>query len=232
MENESKGPQEKQPLPLRTVTAAILGFFPLIVTGYLIFLARADQAQLSIILNYMWVIGLVISAWILYLQLNFLEKAVREFNRSSGRINRDITHALILALMLIIIWFAFQAAFPRFTGSDFFLGQISQSPTRLAIFLGLGLFLWALYEELTRALTLNVLWELVKPDWASKAVIAVSAIVFSLAYAYQGWGAMMAALLSGLLLGFFYQNKGRIIPMILAHFILNLAIFALRIFFS
>ena len=232
MENESKGTQEKQPLPLQTVTAAILGFFPLIVTGYLIFLARADQAQLSIILNYMWVIGLVISAWILYLQLNFLEKAVSGFNRSPGRIGRDITQALVLALMLMVIGFTFQAASPRFTGFDIFLGQFSQSPMRLVIFLGPGLLLWALYEELTRSFTLNVLWELVKPDWASKAVIAVSAIVFSLAYAYQGWGAMMAALLSGLLLGFFYQNKGRIIPMILAHFILNLAIFALRIFFS
>jgi len=230
MEYESKGPQEKQPLPLRTVTAAILGFFPLIVTGYLIFLARADQAQLSIILNYMWVVGLVISAWILYLQLNFLEKGVREFNRSSGRINRDITHALILALMLMVIGFAFQAASPRFTGFDIFLGQISQSPTRLAIFLGPGLLLWALYEELTRALTLNVLWELVEPDWAGKAVIAGSALVFALAYAYQGWGTMAAAGLGGLLLGTHYQKKGRFLPLILAHYMLNLFIFIDKFF--
>ena len=231
MEFEPKRPQEKQPLPLRTVTAAILGFFPLIVTGYLIFLARGDQEQLSIIMNYMWVIGLVISAWVLYLQLGFSEKSLVEFNRTPGRVDKDVAQALVLALILIVIRFAFQAASPRFTGFDIFLGQISQSPSNLAIFLGPGLFLWALYVELTRTFTLNALWELVQPDWAVKAVIAVSALVFALAYAYQGWGAMAAAFLSSLLLGFFYQIKGRIIPMILAHFILNLAVFAIRIFF-
>ena len=231
MEYEPKGPQEKQPLPLRTITAALLGFFPLIVTGYLIFLARGDQAQLSIILNFMWVIGLVISAWVLYLQLGFTEKSLVEFNRTPGRIGRDLTYALVLAVMLLLIGFAFQSISPRFSGFELFLKQILQTPSNLAIFLGPGLFLWALYEELTRTFTLDALWELVQPEWAEKAVIAGSALVFALAYAYQGWGAMAAAFLSSLLLGFFYQIKGRIIPMILAHFVLNLAVFAIRIFF-
>lgn len=231
MEFEPKRPQEKQPLPLRTVTAAILGFFPLIVTGYLIFLARGDQVQLSIILNYMWVIGLVISAWVLYLQLGFTEKSLAEFNRTPGRIGRDLTYALVLGLMLLLFGFGFKSISPRFSGFELFLKQILQTPSNLAIFLGPGLFLWAFYEELTRTFALNALWELVQSDWAKKVAIAVSAMVFALAYAYQGWAAMTATFLSSLLLGFFYQTKGRIIPMVLAHFILNLAAFAVRIFF-
>jgi len=231
MDYEPNKPQEKQPLPLRTVTAAILGFFPLIVTGYLTFLARGDQAQLSIILNFMWVIGLVISAWILYLQMSFMEKPLGDFNRTSGRVDKDFAQALVLALILMVIGFAFQAAGPRFSGFDKFLEKVTQSSGQLALFLVPGLFLWALYEELTRTFTLNALWELVQPDWAEKAVIAVSAMVFALAYAYQGWAVMAAVFLSSLLLGFFYQTKGRIFPMILAHFVLNLAVFAIRIFF-
>lgn len=212
--------------------AAILGFFPLMITGYLIFIARGDQAQLSIILNFIWVIGLVISAWIVYLQMSFMEKTLGEFNRSAGRIDRDIKQAFLLALILTAIGFAFQAASPRYSGFDVFFEEISQTPMRLVIFLIPGLFLWALYEELTRTFTLAMFWELIDPEWARKAVVAMSAMVFALAYAYQGWGAMMAALLSGLLLGFFYQSRGRIIPMVLAHFLLNLAIFTFRIFFS
>ena len=229
--NQEKKSTEDNQLSLRTVTTLILGYFPLMLVGYLSFMARQDQEQLSVILNFMWVIGGVISAWVLYLQLSFMQKTLREFNTSEGCLQRELIGSVLLASILIALWFGFQALSTRFLGFDHFVGGIQRDLTRQAIFFSASLFLWALYEELIRVFTLNRTWELIRSDRLRQAVVAANAIVFALAYAYQGWGAMSAAGLGGLLLGGYYQRKGRILPMILAHYLLNLAIFVVRIFF-
>jgi len=226
-ENSTKDTQ----LPLRTVTTLILGYFPLLLVGYLSFMARQDQEQLSVILNFMWVIGGVISAWVLYLQISFMQKSARDLNTSEGCLQRELIQSAALASILIALWFAFQAVSTQFPGFDNFAGEIRRDPTQLAIFLSAGLFLWAAYEELIRVFTLNRTWELLRSDRLKLAVGAANALVFALAYAYQGWGAMAAAGLGGLLLGAYYQKKGRVLPLILSHYLLNLAIFVVRIYF-
>lgn len=226
---EEKSSKDTQ-LPLRTITTLILGYFPLLLVGYLSFMARQDQEQLSVILNFMWVIGLVISAWVLYLQISFMQKSARDLNTSEGCPQRDLIQSAALALILIALWFGFQAISARFPGFDNFTGEIRRDPTRLAVFLSAGLFLWAAYEELIRVFTLNRTWELLRSDRLKLVVVAANAIVFALAYAYQGWGAMAAAGLGGLLLGAYYQKMGRILPLILSHYLLNMGIFVIRIY--
>lgn len=231
MENDQEeNTQVDDQLPLRTVTAAILGYFPLALVGYLSFIARQDQAQLAVILNFMWVIGGVISVWVLYLQISFMQRPVRELNTSGGCLTRELIHTLVLAVILIASWFGFQALSPGFNGFDVFFGEISQDAARQAVFLTSGLLLWAVYEELTRVFTLSSTWELLKSSRSKSIVTAVNALVFALAYAYQGWGAMAAAGAGGLLLGAYYQKKGRLLPLILSHYLLNLAIFVVWIY--
>jgi len=227
---KEQSPKDNQ-LPLRTVTTLILGYIPLLLVGYLSFMARQDQDQLTIILNFLWVIGGVISVWVLYLQLSFLQKSIRDLNTSEGCLQRELIGSAILAVVLIALWFGFQAISPRFPGFDQFAGEIRNHSSRLAIFLSAGLFLWALYEELIRVFTLQRAWELVKGSQWKTVMLVLNAFVFALAYAYQGWGAMTAAGLGGLLLGGYYQRKGRILPLILAHYLLNLAVFVVRIYF-
>jgi len=226
---QEENSQEQNQLPLRTVTTLILGYFPLLLVGYLSFMARHDQEQLSVILSFMWVIGGVVSAWMLYLQLSFIQKSLKEFNTSEGCLQRELIGSTALAVVLVALWFGFQAISPRFPGFDNFVGAIQRDPARMAIFLGAGLFLWTLYEELTRVFTLQRSWELVKHERWKTVVLVVNALVFALAYAYQGWGAVAAAGLGGLLLGGYYQKNGRILPLILAHYLLNLAIFVFNI---
>jgi hypothetical protein len=229
--NQEENSHKDTQLPLRTVTTLILGYFPSLLVGYLSFMARQDQEQLSVILNFMWVIGGVISAWVLYLQLSFMQRSLREFNTSEGCLQRELIGSAFLALILVAMWFGFQTISPRFSGFDTFIGEIRRDPARLTIFLIASLFLWATYEELIRVFTLNRTWELLKSDRLKLVVLAANAIVFALAYAYQGWGAMAAAGLGGFLLGTYYQQKGRVLPLILSHYLLNLAIFVVRIYF-
>jgi hypothetical protein len=230
--NQEENSQKDTQLPLRTVTTVILGYFPLALVGYLSFMARQDLEQLSVILSFMWVIGGVISAWVLYLQISFMQKSTRELNTSEGCLQRELIHTLALAGILIALWFGLEAISPKFPGFDVFFGEISQDAMQQAMFLTAGLFLWAVYEELIRVFTLNRTWELVRSDRWKTIVLIVNALVFALAYAYQGWGAMAAAGLGGLLLGMYYQKKGRILPLILAHYLLHLAVFMIRIYFT
>jgi len=231
IDNQEKKPTEDKQVPLRTVTTLILGYFPLLLVGYLSFMARQDQEQLSVILSFMWVIGGVVSAWVLYLQLSFLQKSIRDLNTSEGCLERELIGSVALAMILAALWFGLQAISPHFAGFNLFADGIRKDPVRLAVFLSAGLFLWAVYEELTRVFTLQRSWELVKAGPWKAGALVINALVFALAYAYQGWGAMAAAGLGGLLLGGHYQNKGRILPLILAHYMLNLAVFIVRIFF-
>jgi membrane protease YdiL (CAAX protease family) len=230
--NQEENSQKDTQLPLRTVTTVILGYFPLALVGYLSFMARQDQEQLSVILSFMWVIGGVISAWVLYLQISFMQKSVRELNISEGCLTRELIHTLALAGILIALWFGFQAISPKFQGFNVFFGEISQDATQQAVFLTASLFLWAVYEELIRVFTLNRTWELVRSDRWKTFVLIVNTLVFALAYAYQGWGAIAAAGVGGLFLGAYYQKKGRILPLILAHYLLHLAVFMIRIYFT
>lgn len=230
--NREKNSQKDNQLPLRTVTTLILGFFPLILVGYLSFMARQDQEQLTVILNFMWVIGGVISAWVLYLQLSFMQSPLSDLNKTKGNLQGDLKHSLGLGAILVVLGFGFQVISPEFMGFVSFIGEISHDPTRQAVFLIAGLMLWAAYEELIRVFTLNRTWELVTSNRLKPVMVTANAIVFALVYAYQGWGAMAAAGLGGLLLGAYYQKKGRVLPLILSHYLLNLAVFIVRIYFA
>ena len=85
---------------------------------------------------------------------------------------------------------------------------------------GPGLLIGAgIYEELTRIFLLSRLWNL----WNSRVwrwvTVILSAVLFGLMHLYQGPAGVVSTGISGLILAVYYLKFGRILPMIIAHYL-------------
>ena len=89
-------------LPLRTIFAVFMGLFPLALTGYLNLISRHNESQMAVILNFMWVIGIVISCWVLYLQVSFVRQPIRELNRMPAGFKNDALDGLLMGGILAV----------------------------------------------------------------------------------------------------------------------------------
>lgn len=237
MKNNREVQQASQGDRAASMIGMILGLFPLITVGYLSFRVRKDPEQMSVILNYMWLVGAVIIAWVLYLQRFIVDKPISDLNRKSGSIKMDLLYALGLAVILFAISFMFGFLYQApareapFSGFDKFIAELAASPQKSLFFVTAGLFLGVAFEEFIRTFTLSRLWEIASSTRMKWLALLFSAIAFGLAHAYQGSGAMLSAAVVGIVLGGFYQWKGRILPMIFAHYAYNLTAFILLIYF-
>jgi membrane protease YdiL (CAAX protease family) len=61
--------------------------------------------------------------------------------------------------------------------------------------------------------------------WGRWQIIIVSALVRGTYHLYQGFGAFIANVLMGLLFGWLYTKYGRVLPFVIAHFMINAVIF-------
>ena len=95
------------------------------------------------------------------------------------------------------------------------------SPTLRAADLSLGLLLSAGAEELAyRRLALAVL------PFSPRANVVVGALIFGFVHWGAGPGSVIAATLCGLAFGYAYRRTGSLFVPILAHYLVNLALFA------
>ena len=101
----------------------------------------------------------------------------------------------------------------------------------LVLFLGLLLPVGAAAEEVVRALLLSRLWKVWPSTPAKRVAVIVSACLFGLIHLYQGTVGILWTATFGLILALYYLRFGRVVPLILAHYLTNalqVVIFALQ----
>jgi membrane protease YdiL (CAAX protease family) len=82
------------------------------------------------------------------------------------------------------------------------------------LIIGAGVF-----EELTRVFLLTRLWNMnpsIQWKWFG---IAVSVVLFGLIHVYQGPAGMVLTGISGLIYAVYYYHAGRIVPLMIAHYL-------------
>jgi membrane protease YdiL (CAAX protease family) len=105
-------------------------------------------------------------------------------------------------------------------GNDLLFEELINNPRFFLIMTGPGLILGAgIYEELTRILLLSRLWKIVDKQIWRWGVVIFSAVVFGLMHMYQGPAGILSTGLSGLIMAVFYLRFGRILPMMIAHYL-------------
>lgn len=61
--------------------------------------------------------------------------------------------------------------------------------------------------------------------WRTWPIILVSAVIRGTYHLYQGFGSFVANLLLGVLFGWIYSRTGRVLPLVIAHFVVDAVVF-------
>lgn len=98
------------------------------------------------------------------------------------------------------------------------IASVTKDPLLFALFLGPVIwFQAAVVEELTRVFVLSRLWK-VWPSHAAKLTsVVIWSLLFGLAHIYQGVTGVIGTALIGLVLGIGYLQRGRVLPLMVAH---------------
>jgi len=165
----------------------------------------------------------------------------RELNLKPGAWTMDLLAAFILSVVtlaanvlgngLLAPLLAELLPAPPNTGVINLFTWLSQSPGRLALFLGVLLWIGVAQEELTRVFLLSRLWKVWSSTAAKLGAVVFAAILFGVSHSWQGPSRIVWAGIYGLIMGLYYLRFGRIGPMIISHYFTNalqVVVFALR----
>lgn len=227
MQNKAKvsSLKQKRPVPYDMLAAGagvIVLYLGMII--YLIF--RDRPLPNSGYIFYLAVISPMTIMIILLLQRFVGNKQYRELNLKEGSLPSDLLASLVLGMVLFAANITLQPLLSELlpdtdTGvRDLFL-EMSGDPVRFILFLGPLVMLGAASEELMRAFLLSCLWKVWPSIPGKLAVIFLSACLFGLLHLSRGMVNMVWATIFGLIMAFYYLRFGRILPLILGHYITN-----------
>lgn len=167
---------------------------------------------------------LLICSLVLVLQFALHREPLASLTGGPGRLAADLRLAALLLMALIAGAYAAQALAGALAGAETpevlvkLARACREDPRMLAIMLGPVVWIQAAFtEELTRAFLLRrlaAIWP--SPAGRASSLLGLSAI-FGLAHSYQGPAGILGTFVIGLILGWAYQIRGRLWPLVHAH---------------
>jgi membrane protease YdiL (CAAX protease family) len=152
----------------------------------------------------------------------------RDLNLRPGKLSSDLLAALILSPVILVAnvvsTFVLSGLLPESasnTSVRMLFEELAGDPRLLVLFVGLLLFLGAASEEVIRVFLLSRLWKLWPSTAGKLAAVAVSAGLFGLIHLYQGSVHVVWAGIFGLIMALYYLWFGRVLPLVLAHYVTN-----------
>ena len=216
----------------------VLGVLPLYSMGVVLQLQRDLSISTRGFIFYLAVIS-PLSIAIVFLALRFIcGERPGSLNLRPGRLSTDLLAALILCPVIIfanvisnsLLSGLIPESVPHTSVRDLF-AELASDPPLLFLFLGLLLLLGAASEELSRAFLLSRLWKVWSTSTGKLVAVAISAGLFGLIHLYQGPVAVGRHTIFGLLTALYFLQFGRVVPLVLAHYLTNafqVVVFALR----
>ena len=216
--------------------AAAIGVLPLYWALVVLQIRGGQVVSLGGFVFYLAVISPLSIAVVLLLLRFLCGESPRHLNLRSGTLPKDLLATLILSIVIVVASVASTYFLSRLmpgsasnpSVSDLFR-RLGSNPRLLGLFIGPLVFLGAASEEVVRAFLLSRLWK-VRPSPAGKSVaVAVSAALFGLIHMYQGPVHAVWTGILGLIMALYYVRFGRVLPLVLAHYVTNalqIAVFA------
>ena len=208
--------------------AIVLGVLPL-YSSLVLLQRRGDQAlSMQEFIFYLAVISPLAIAIALLLLRFLCGENPRDLNLRPGKLSSDLLAALILSPLIIIAnvisTYFLSGLFPESasnTSVRILFTELAGNPRLLVLFVGLLLLLGAASEEVIRAFLLSRLWKLWPSTSGKLAAVVVSAGLFGLIHLYQGPVHTTWKGIFGLIMALYYLRFGRVVPLILAHYVTN-----------
>lgn len=208
--------------------AVFLGVFPL-YAGLLFVQHRSDQPiSFQAFTLYLAVIA-PLATVIAMLLLRFLcGETPRDLVLMPGKLSSDILAALLLSFVVIAAnvvstyflseWFPDS---PSNSGVKALFLKLAGNLGLLVIFAGPLFLMGAASEEVIRVFLLSRLWKVWQSAAAKILALIASACLFGLIHLYQGPVGIVWTGIFGLIMGFYYLRLGRVVPLILSHYLTN-----------
>jgi membrane protease YdiL (CAAX protease family) len=98
-------------------------------------------------------------------------------------------------------------------------GGLAENPWLAVLFIGPVLMIGVGFEEVTRVFFLKNAWRVWPTPIAQWINVVISALVFGLAHLYQGTSGVVSTGVYGLFMAVYYRYIGRLMPMVLAHYL-------------
>lgn len=215
--------------PLTQLIAVLVGIGPLYAlvlwSGYVsmhqpAFEVPDLQATLANLLVFVFGFGSLL-VLLLYLVCG---QRLADLNLRRGRWLIDLRSGVMLAAILLGYQFIYSMLTAQLGNSEVpaanlaIARELSADPWLLALWLGPTVWLQAgLFEELSRAFMLSRLWQVWPGPAGRWLVLLGSSLLFGLGHLYQGPIGVFGTALIGLILGWHYLVRGRLLPLIIAH---------------
>ncbi|MGC9346845.1 MAG: CPBP family intramembrane glutamic endopeptidase [Anaerolineae bacterium] len=197
----------------------------------MIILQIRSEQQLSIhaFLLYLAVIAPLAILVTLLLLLRFLcGENPRGLNLRPGKLSRDLLAALVLSLVIIIVNVTLTHFLSELlpepssnTSVTDLFADLARNPGLLALFAGPLFLLEAASGEVVRVFLLSRLWKVWPAATGKLLAVFISACLFGLIHLYQGPVSASWTAIFGLIMALYYLRFGRVVPLILAHYLTN-----------
>jgi membrane protease YdiL (CAAX protease family) len=221
----SKPWQSKAWIQLLAVVAGVLPLY----SSLIVYQLRRDQAfSIQGFIFYLAVIS-PLAIVIVFLLLRFLcGENHRCLNLRPGKLSSDLLATLILSLVILVANvvsnYLLSGLFPDSASGtsirDLFV-EVAGNPGLLVLFVGPLIFLGAASEELIRVFLLSRLWKVWPSTTGKLAAVIISACLFGLIHLYRGPVHVAWTAIFGLITALYYLRFGRVVPLILAHYVTN-----------
>ena len=217
-----------QSRPWIQVLAAVLGVLPVYSTLIALQLASDEPISIGGLTLYLAVIaplGIVIAL----LLLRFLcRENPQDLNLIPGKLSLDLLATLVLSIVVIVAnivsTMVLSALIPESSSdtsvTDLF-GELAANLRLLVLFAGPLFLVGAASEEVIRAFLLSRLWKVWPGTTAKLLAVVLSACLFGLIHLYQGPVSAAWTAIFGLITALYYLRYGRVVPLILAHYVTN-----------
>jgi membrane protease YdiL (CAAX protease family) len=215
-----------------------LGVLPLYSTAVILHLRPDPSISTRGFAFYLAVIS-PLSIVIALLLLRFLcGENPRDLNLRRGKLSSDLLAALILSLVILVANVVSNSVLsellPESASStsvrDLF-AEVTGSPGLFVLFVGPLMLLGAASEEVIRVFLLSRLWKAWSSTGGKSVAVVISAGLFGLIHLYRGPVHIAWTAILGLIMALYYLRFGRVVPLILAHYVTNaiqLLVFAAR----
>ena len=164
---------------------------------------------------------------ILILQRFLIGEKITALNLKSSKLWLDILAGILLGIATLVLSFITRGILARWVENEtigsmqgLFEG-LQMNPSLLIWWLGPVMLIGVSQEELTRVFTLNRVWRI----WPGPAGVwfaaIISALIFAFAHIFEGLTGVIWAAIYGLIMAIYYIYSGRIMPMIISHYLNN-----------
>jgi membrane protease YdiL (CAAX protease family) len=208
--------------------AVVLGVLTL-YSGLIILQLRSElKLSIQAFFIYLAVIS-PLAIVIVFLLLRFLcGENPRDLNLKAGKLASDALATLILTIVIIVAsvistYFLTEVLpeSPSNTSVTNLFSELAGNPGLLALFAGPLFLLGATSEEVVRVFFLSRLWKVWPARIGKLVTVIISACLFGLIHMYQGPINASWTVIFGLIMGLYYLRFGRVVPLILAHYLTN-----------